>query len=329
MLADGYGRTVSYLRVSVTDRCDLRCAYCMPDGIELRPREEILSYEEIERFVQIAVDEGVTHVRLTGGEPLVRKGIVGHAARLAQIPGLEGLAITTNGTHLADMAEALVDAGVERVNVSLDSLDADVFERVTGGGRLADVLEGIDTALDAGLDPVKINVVAARSLSQDLGAFALLTAERPVHVRFIEYMTLGSPPLIGPGVREEPIPAAEILARLRVLGPELGLGALEPAESPGGWGPARYHRFEHATGTLGVITPLSEHFCGTCDRLRLTADGRLRVCLFSDDEIDVRGALRAGTDEDVRSAIREAVAARPEGHGARAGTLRSMSEIGG
>jgi cyclic pyranopterin phosphate synthase len=329
MLTDRYGRTVRYLRVSVTDRCDLRCAYCMPDGIELRPREEILSYEEIERFVRIAVGEGVTRVRLTGGEPLVRKGIVEHAARLAGIPGLTGLAITTNGTHLAGMAEELAAAGVQRVNVSLDSLDADVFEHITGGGRLADVLEGIDAALGAGLDPVKLNVVAARSLSQDFGAFALMTAERPVHVRFIEYMTLGAPALLGSGVREEPVPAAEILARLRGLDPELGLGALEPAESPGGWGPARYYRFEHAAGTIGVITPLSEHFCGTCDRLRLTADGRLRVCLFSDDEIDVRSTLRSGTDEDVRAAIHDAVAARPEGHGMRAGTARSMSQIGG
>jgi cyclic pyranopterin phosphate synthase len=329
MLTDGYGRSVDYLRVSVTDRCDLRCAYCMPEGVELKPREEILSYEEIERFVRVAVAEGVTRVRLTGGEPLVRKGIVGHAARLAAIPGLDGLAITTNGTHLAELAGDLVAAGVQRVNVSLDSLDAEVYERITGGGRLDDVLAGIDAALAAGLDPVKVNAVAARSLGQDLGAFAALTAARPVHVRFIEYMQVGCAPAIQGDGTEESIPAAEVLDGLRLAGAESGLGELEPAAGPEGWGPARYYRFERAVGTIGVIAPLTEHFCATCDRLRLTADGRLRVCLFSDDEIDVRAALRDGTDEDVRASIAEAVAARPEGHGLRPGSLRTMSQIGG
>lgn len=342
---DAFGRRIDYLRISVTDRCNLRCIYCMPDeGVPWKEHEEILSLEEIERFAAAAVDEGISKIRLTGGEPLVRKGIVDHIRRLRSLTGIEAIAITTNGQLLKRMAGDLVDAGLERVNISLDSLDPEVFARVTRGGRLADTLAGIDAAFAAGMHPIKINVVVVRSLHQDVISFARLTMERPIHIRFIEFMPVGGETEPTPGgscqadssagawTQADHVSSDEILARLVVEGAEAGLGALEPVardDAPGGWGPARYYRFEGALGTVGVISPLSHHFCGECNRLRLTADGKLRTCLFSDDEFDARTVLRTGTDEDVRALIRRALAAKPESHNMRIGTLRRMSQIGG
>ena len=345
MGTDSYGRRIDYLRISVTDRCNLRCIYCMPEeGVPWKSHEEMLTFEEIERFAAAAVQEGISKIRLTGGEPLVRKGIVEHIARLRALTGIEAIALTTNATMLPRMAADLAGAGLARVNISIDSLDPDVYERVTRGGRLADALAGIDAAFEAGMDPVKINVVVVRSLEQDLVSFARMTLGRPVHIRFIEYMSIGGETEPEPGcasssdtsqqawTEADYVPSDEILARLVVEGAAAGLGALEPVEksgAPGGWGPARYYRFENAPGTLGVISPLSHHFCGECNRLRLTADGRLRTCLFSDDELDARTVLRSGTDEDVRALIRAALAAKPESHNMRIGTLRRMSQIGG
>ncbi len=329
-MEDAFGRRISYLRISVTDRCNMRCTYCMPDGIELKPREEILAYGEIERFVRIAVGEGIGHVRLTGGEPLVRRDIVSLVERLDAIDGIDGVTLTTNGSLLAGMARDLAAAGVRRVNVSLDSLDPDTYAEMTGGGDLRDVLAGLDAALEAGMEPVKVNVVVLPGFDQDVTRFAALTMDRPLHVRFIEYMPLGPEPRAG--AYRTFVPAARILDALRAEGEASGWGSLTPLgpqQAPSGWGPARYFRFEHASGTIGLIAARSEHFCATCDRLRLTADGRLRVCLFSDTEVDVRGALRTGTDDDVRSLIRKAVALRPAGHGMRSGTERGMSQIGG
>jgi len=347
MATDALGRRIDYLRVSLTDRCNLRCVYCMPaGGVDLKSREDILSFEEIERFAAIAVKEGISKIRLTGGEPLVRTGIVDHVRRLRAITGLEAIALTTNGTLLPRFAPDLREAGLSRVNISLDSLDPAVYERTTRGGSLADALAGIDSAFEAGFAPVKLNVVVVRSLRQELFGFAKMTLDRALHVRFIEFMPIGEDAEEGGAcagddkgassdfswTRADHVPSAEVLAALDAAGAQEGLGPLEPVasdQSPGGWGPARYYRLPGAEGTIGVISPLSHHFCGQCNRLRLTADGRLRVCLFSDDEIDARAALRGGSDADVAEVIRQALRFKPEDHGERVGTLRRMSQIGG
>lgn len=339
MAHDSHGRTIDYLRISVTDRCNLRCVYCMPEeGVPWKAPQDILTFEEIERFARIAVGEGISKIRLTGGEPLVRKGIVEHVARLKQITGLEAIALTTNATLLRRFAPALREAGLSRINISLDSLDPEVFSAITRCGKLDDALDGLDAALEAGFNPVKLNVVVVRSLEQDLAAFAQLAIDRPLHVRFIEYMPVGEAVASGGRghgggwTQEDHVPADEILDTLSASLDERGLGPLEPSTSesrPEGWGPARYFTIPGAHGTIGVISPLSRHFCGECNRLRLTADGKLRPCLFSDWELDVRTALRQGTDEDVRALITGALVNKPETHEQRRGTLRRMSQIGG
>jgi cyclic pyranopterin phosphate synthase len=345
MATDSFGRRIDYLRISVTDRCNLRCVYCMPpEGVPWKEHADLLTFEEMERFAAAAVAEGISKIRLTGGEPLVRKGIVGHIERLRALTGIEAIALTTNATLLTSMAADLHAAGLSRVNVSLDSLDPAVYAQVTRGGRLSDALAGLDAAFRAGMSPIKMNVVVVRSLEQDLVSFARLTLERPIHVRFIEYMPVGgdSEPTPGGACASESsaggwseadhVPSDEILARLVVEGAAAGLGVLEPVskdDAPGGWGPAKYFRFLGAPGTLGVISPLSHHFCGECNRLRLTADGKLRTCLFSDDELDARTVLRTGTEADLHDLIRAALAAKPESHNMRVGTLRRMSQIGG
>ncbi|MRR11712.1 GTP 3',8-cyclase MoaA, partial [bacterium] len=225
------------------------------------------------------------------------------------------------------------------INISLDTLDPDVYARITRRGKLSDVLEGLEMAFEVGMDPVKLNVVVVRGLEQDLLGFAKMTFDRPLHVRFIEYMPVGD---IGESsctsadatgwTEADHISTDEILTALAAQGAAAGLGELQAVardDAPGGWGPARYYRFPGAQGTLGVISPLSHHFCAECNRLRLTADGGLRTCLFSDEELDVRGILRTGTDDDVRHIIRQALAAKPEGHHQQLGTLRKMSQIGG
>lgn len=346
MTLDSYGRRIDYLRISLTDRCNLRCVYCMPaEGVTWKPPTEILSLEEVERFSAIAVQEGISKIRLTGGEPLVRRGgVVGLVRRLREIPGLESIALTTNGTLLPRYAHDLHDAGLDRVNISLDSLDPVAYARITRGGKLEDALAGIDAAFDVHFDSVKLNVVVVRSLEQDLLGFAKLTLDRPLHVRFIEFMPIGEAEE-GTGchsegaivdtagwTREDTMPSDEVIARLAEEGLAAGLGELEPAlgdSAPGGWGPATYYRFPGAAGTVGTISPLSHHFCAECNRLRLTADGRLRPCLFSDDEFDVRTVLREGTDDDVREIVRQALREKPEGHHMRVGTDRGMSQIGG
>jgi GTP 3',8-cyclase len=344
MAVDAFGRRVDYLRISVTDRCNLRCVYCMPSGgVAWRDRSDLLTFEEIERFAAAAAAEGISRIRLTGGEPLVRKGIVDLVRRLRSVPGIESLALTTNGTLLPLLAGDLAAAGIDRVNISLVSLDPATYSRATRGGRLEDALAGVDAALAAGMEPVKINVVVMRSLDQNPLDFARLTLERPLHVRFIEYMPLGSDDACGgarDGVgefagdwtRADRVPSDETIARLVSAGVADGLGRLEPVEreeGPGGWGPARYFRFEGARGTVGVISPLSHMFCADCNRLRLTADGQLRTCLFSDDELDARRVLRYGSESELRVLVLAAVAAKPESHNMRIGTQRWMSQVGG
>jgi GTP 3',8-cyclase len=342
---DGYGRRIDYLRISVTDRCNFRCVYCMPpEGVAWRDPAEVLTFEEIERFAAAAVGEGISKIRLTGGEPLVRLGIVDHVARLRALTGIEAIAITTNGVLLPRYAKQLVEAGLTRVNVSLDTLDPAVFSAVTRGGKLEDTLAGIDAAFEAGMQPVKINCVVVRSLNQDLLSFAALKRDRAVHVRFIEYMPVGGEAEPAPGGACSPeitagawtiddhVPSDEVVARLAEQGAAAGFGELRTvtrAEAPGGWGPATYYRFPGTLGTIGVISPLSHHFCGECNRLRLTSDGKLRTCLFSDDELDARAVLRGGTEADLHALIQDALARKPESHNMRIGTLRRMSQIGG
>jgi cyclic pyranopterin phosphate synthase len=324
---DNFNRPISYLRVSVTDRCNLRCVYCMPPtGIPWRPHAEILRYEEIKTVVRAAAELGISKVRLTGGEPLVRLGIVNLVAMLAQIPGIDDLAMTTNGILLARYAKELKAAGLKRVNVSLDTLRPDRFRRITRLGELSDTLDGIAAAKEAGLVPVKVNVVVVRGLNDDeVVDFARLTYAPDWHVRFIEVMPLGGNACWADNGY---VPMGEVRERI-----ERELGELIPAKLGVGGGPARYYRLPGAQGTIGFITPVSEHFCYQCNRLRLTADGKLRPCLLSDYEIDLRTPLRQGaTMEEIKRLIVGAVRAKPERHRLSEQVLpqgRVMSEIGG
>jgi cyclic pyranopterin phosphate synthase len=332
---DQHGRTIDYLRISITDRCNLRCLYCMPEeGIAWRPHDAMLTLEEIARFVGIAATEGFARIRLTGGEPLVRLGAVDLVRDIAQTPGVERVAMTTNGILLPKFADALREGGLARVNISLDTLDPTQFTHITRWGRIEDVYAGIDAALRVGFDPVKINAVVVRSLNQDLLAFARLSIKRPLHVRFIEYMPVGDPQgEDGVGwSAADTIPNQELIELLNQRAELAGLGrliALNKAVRPEGWGPARYYQFEGALGTVGFISALSRHFCAECNRLRMTAEGKLRPCLFSDLEFDVKTALREGDNNEVRRILREALNSKPDEHHNQVGTERLMSQIGG
>ena len=344
---DNFNRPISYLRVSVTDRCNLRCVYCMPpEGVPWRPHEEILRYEEIETVVRAAAELGISKVRLTGGETLVRKDLVDLVAMLARIPGIDDLAMTTNGTLLARYADELKATGLKRVNVSLDTLRPERFRTITRLGKLSDTLEGIAAAKEAGLVPVKINTVVIRGLNDDeVVDLARLTRAPPPrllpppippnfggqrgregwHVRFIEVMPLGdNADWAGNGY----VPMGEVRERI-----ERELGELIPAKLAAGGGPARYYRLPGAQGTIGFITPISEHFCYQCNRLRLTADGKLRPCLLSDYEIDLRTPLRQGASaEEIKALIIEGIRNKPERHHLSEQVIpqgRAMSEIGG
>ena len=325
--SDNFNRPISYLRVSVTDRCNLRCVYCMPaGGVPWRPHGEILRYEEIETVVRAAAELGISKIRLTGGEPLVRKGLVDLVSMIACIPGIDDLAMTTNGTLLALYAEELKAAGLKRVNVSLDTLMPERFRTITRLGRLSDTLGGIAAAKEAGLVPVKVNTVVIRGLNDDeVADFARLTHAPDWHVRFIEVMPVGdNSGWAGNGY----VPMDEVRETI-----ERELGELRPVKLAGGGGPARYYRLAGAQGTVGFITPISQHFCYRCNRLRLTADGKLRPCLLSDSEIDLRTPLRQGaTIKEIKRLIVEAVCAKPERHHLSEQVIpqgRTMSEIGG
>ena len=324
---DNFNRPISYLRISVTDRCNLRCVYCMPpEGVPWRSHEEILRYEEIELIVRAAASLGISKVRLTGGEPLVRLGFVELVRMLARIPGIDDLAMTTNGTLLARYAAELAQAGLKRVNVSLDTLQPERFRQITRWGDLAPVFEGIAAAREAGLVPLKVNTVVVRGLNDDeVVDFARLTLEGDWHVRFIELMPLGANTAwAGDGY----VSIGEVRRRIGDA-----LGELVPAKVGVGNGPARYYRLPGAVGTIGFISPISEHFCYQCNRLRLTADGRLRPCLLSDYEIDLRTPLRLGGGlTEVRELLLRSIGAKPQGHRldeSIAPRERAMSEIGG
>ena len=334
-MKDSHGRVIDYLRISLTDRCNFRCIYCMPeDGVCMMGHDEILRIEEIEAIARVATRIGIRSVRLTGGEPLVRKGVVDLVRSLSDMPEIENISMTTNGVLLPKMAGELKAAGLSRVNISLDTLDPEQFKFITRVGKIESTLEGIDAALEAGFDPVKINAVTVRSLNQDYLAFARLSVDRPLHVRFIEYMPVGeSGGADGTGWgKADVVPSEELLGIINERARNAGLPELVPAErgeAPIGWGPARYFAFPDAKGTVGFISPLSRHFCSECNRLRLTADGKLRPCLFSDREVDVRTALRTGGEDAVYECFLEALNLKPDEHHDKVGTERKMSQIGG
>ena len=322
------GPVVDYLRISITDRCNLRCIYCMPaDGVSCLSHREIMTYEELELFTRAAVSSGIDRVRVTGGEPLVRKGAVEFVQMLTSIdPGLK-VSLTTNGLLLARYAGDLKEAGLSRVNVSIDSLDPERYQAITRVGDLAGALAGLRAAIDAGLGPVKVNVVTLRGVNDDPGPFADLTRELPVHVRFIEYM----PYFNDPG--RWFIPGAEIKSRLE------DVVRLEEGEAPEGWGPAstaNCFTFPGAAGTIGFISPVSSHFCSSCNRLRISADGRMLTCLFDRNGVDVKREIRAGAnvgrlheiiDEELVRKAREGGSKPKSGTRMRAGD--HMSRIGG
>ena len=366
-LLDGFGRSINYLRISVTDKCNFRCVYCMPaDGVPARGHDELLTAEEIARFVRIVAQEGITRVRLTGGEPLVSHRIIPLIEEIRAIPQIEDISLTTNGALLPRMAPALRDAGLDRVNISLDTLDPERFSQITRLGRVEQALAGIDAALEHGFHPVKVNTVVVRRMEQDVLELARLSVDRPVHVRFIEYMPIGGGPSDNPGDTSphcgagtggqgrngasgpnvpgrtpidpeiwdasDVVPSDELRGVISERARVAGLGALEPVEgstTPYGAGPARYWAFPGAAGTVGFISAMSNHFCSACNRLRLTADGQLRPCLFSDAEYPVRDALRAGNDRAVAALYRDAIAHKPQQHEQIDGTQRFMSQIGG
>jgi len=324
-MRDRFGRRINYLRVSVTDRCNLRCRYCMPEeGVPLDPHDRVLSYEELERVVRAGVSLGIDRVRITGGEPLVRRGLVGFVRRLSRIPGLDDLSLTTNGTLLGANARALREAGLSRVNVSLDTLDEDRFRWLTRGGELAPVLEGIERALEEGLTPVKINVVVVRGFNDDeVVRLASLALEKPVSVRFIELMPIGA----AGGSVSRSLAERELVEILSPLDPVR-------CDSVNGGGPAEVYRPAggRAPGTIGLISPLTKPFCERCNRLRLTARGALNPCLAGQEEVELRSALRSGAgDAELRDLFLEAVRLKPAAHsmGSCAAPGRSMSRIGG
>lgn len=328
MLIDRFNRDINYLRVSVTDRCNFRCVYCMPEqGVAQKSHADMLTYEEIGAFVKTAVSMGIKRLRLTGGEPLVRRDLPVLIRYLAAIPGLEEISLTTNGFLLERMAAELAEAGLNRVNVSLDTLDAEKFHAITRGGSLDQVWRGITAAEAAGLTPVKINTVAIRGINDgELIDLARLTITHPWHVRFIELMPVGNQVDWGSGfpqVAERYLSVQEMHSILETL-------HLQPVEMVNGNGPARMFTIPKGLGTVGFISPIGEHFCEGCNRLRLTADGKLRPCLLVDAEVSIREALRNG--EDTAGYIRKAIDMKPEGHELEEEIypqIRKMIDIGG
>jgi cyclic pyranopterin phosphate synthase len=326
-LSDQFNRAITYLRISVTDKCNLRCVYCMPErGLEWLPKGDILSYEEIVEIVRAAAVAGVRSIRLSGGEPLIRRDLHRLIAGIHAVEGIEDISLSTNGLLLADQIDALTRAGLNRVNVSLDTLRPDRFETIARRPGLDRVLAGIEAAIVYGLEPVKINVVVMRGQNDDeIATFAEWTKRARVFVRFIEVMPVHE----NVGLqRDAYVSSDEILEHVAAI------GALRPADGPGGNGPARYFAFAGAPGAVGVISPLSHDYCERCNRVRLTADGKLRLCLFGDQHVDVRSPLRAGASTgELSELLRSSMLIKPERHHLRLGEtssrMRAFSEIGG
>jgi cyclic pyranopterin phosphate synthase len=326
-LIDSFGRQHNNLRISVTDRCNIRCVYCMPEQVEFLPRAQLLTFEEIERFVRISVPLGIDKLRLTGGEPLVRRDLSKLVEKLAAIPGIKDVGLTTNGILLAPMARQLRDAGLERINISLDTMDPAKFERLTRRTGFEQVIEGILAVKEAGFDPVKINAVAIRGVTEDdVAPLARFSREQGLELRFIEYMPLDAG---HQWEREKVLFAADILGILtREVGP------LAPSADQDPRAPALDYEYLDGGGRVGFIASVSRPFCLSCNRLRLTSDGKLRNCLFALDETDVRALLRGGADDEtIARTIRESVAAKWEGHEINTARFiqpeRLMHSIGG
>jgi len=326
---DRYGREIDYLRISLTDHCNLRCVYCMPlEGLSFAPSSDLLTPAEIERVARAAVGVGFRRFRLTGGEPTLRADLIEVVERLAAVSGAHDLAMTTNGVLLPHLACALAAAGLQRVNIHLDSLDPVRLALIMRWGSLDDIWRGIAAAESAGLLPIKINAVVVRNLNEeDVVSLAALTREHPWHVRFIEAMPLGTG-AVAALARRRTVPNAENRARI-----EAALGSLEPLPAHDPADESRNYRLPDGQGVIGFISPVSEPYCGTCNRMRLTADGRFHLCLLNDDELDVRAALRAGADlADIGAILLRAVGAKPTGHRldlGRSTEHREMFQIGG
>lgn len=323
-MQDQYERQIDYLRISVTDRCNLRCQYCMPsEGVQWLPHESVLSFGEILRIMKISTPLGFRRFRITGGEPLVRKGIINFLREAAQIPGVEDLSLTTNGVLLPEMAFDLKAAGVRRINISLDTMNAKRFSDITRGGDVARVIQGIVRSIEAGLDPVKINVVVVRGFNTgELSSFLTLAKQYPLHVRFIELMPIG----ISSEHRGDYVPIREMK---ELLGVQKYVSTREIL----GGGPAEYFKPRGYKGSIGFISALSRHFCAACNRVRLTSDGQIRSCLHSKHEVDLRDVMRkGGSDEDILDIFAHAVWNKPlEHHMNDQGWQdnRIMSQIGG
>ena len=329
-LKDKFGRNHDYLRISVTDRCNLRCQYCMgEDGIEQMSHGDILSFEDITRVVEAGAELGISKIRITGGEPLVRKGIVDLVGRITAVPGITDLAMTTNGILLARYARELKQAGLKRVNISLDTLKPELYRQITRCGDLDAVLNGIEAALENNLEPVKLNVVLMKGINEgEVLDFLKLTLEKPLHVRFIEYMPIGDHDC---GYRDHYLP----LSYIEETAEKAGL-QLIPVPLPGGAGPAESYTLEGAEGSVGLIHPISKHFCNTCNRLRLTAEGNLKACLYWQDEISVRPVL--SDKKALQELIQEVLTSKQAEHqmaadgacgSVKPGSMRGMSKTGG
>ena len=324
-LTDTYNRKINYLRLSVTDRCNLRCFYCMPpEGVQDVSHSGILSFEEMQKIAECAVRLGIEKIRITGGEPTVRADIVEFLATLSAIPGLRHLALTTNGMLLEQMAVDLYRAGVQRLNVSLDSLNPQTFKEITRGGDLHKVLTGLDAAVAAGFPPPKINVVIMRGVNDvEISDFADLTLSLGCSVRFIEYM----PVVKEDGWQRLCFSGQEVLQR---IGEQY---ALEPVDKGAFSGLSQDFRIPGARGSIGIITAVSDHFCSDCNRIRVTARGQAKGCLFSDEKTDLLPFLRPPDHEGLSRTLQRIVAAKPEGHGIRCGEYEhsnfSMAQVGG
>jgi len=326
-MKDQFGRTVQYLRISVTDKCNLRCVYCMPmEGLPWLKREDLLSYEEIEQIVRVMAPMGLERVRITGGEPLVRQDLPELVKLLSAVPGIRDLSLSTNAVLLGDQAEALKEAGVQRLNVSLDSLQPDRVDSIARRpGSYPKIMEGLAAAEEVGFAPIKVNVVLIKGQNDDeIRDFAEITRERPWHVRFIEMMPTGA---------NLDLSANQFVSCAEALREVKEIDEIEPVAGPFGNGPARYYQFPGAPGTIGVITPMSHNYCDRCNRMRLTADGQLRPCLFGHIQTNLRDPLRAG--DDIVPLIEETLRIKPERHfllqgsDLGSGGLVALSQTGG